>query len=69
MLLYDCCVKHKPARKCQRKFRRKFPNNQAPRRNTIQKLVKKLQTSGILIDKKTSHRHTILNEETLRVPT
>jgi hypothetical protein len=42
------------ARKCQKKFIRKFPDIQASHRYTIQNLLIKLQTSGILIDKKTS---------------
>jgi hypothetical protein len=52
VFLYDCYVKCKSARTCERKFRRKFPNVWAPHRNVIQNLVKKLWASGTLIDKK-----------------
>jgi hypothetical protein len=52
VFLYNCYVKYKSARKYQRKFTRKLPDIEAPYRNTIQNLVKKLWTSGILTTKK-----------------
>jgi hypothetical protein len=58
-------LKCKSARKCQGKFRSKFPDLQAPHRNIIWNVVNKLQTSGVLIDKKTSHQCTVLTEETV----
>jgi hypothetical protein len=51
VLLCDCYVECKSARKCQRRFRRKFPDIRAPHRNTIQSLVKKFRTGGVLIEK------------------
>jgi hypothetical protein len=42
VFLYACYVECKSARKCKRKFRRKFPDIQAPHGNTIQNLVKEL---------------------------
>jgi hypothetical protein len=55
----------KSARKCHRKFRRKFPDIWALQKNTIQDPVKTLWTNGVIIDKKTSHQCTVLTEETV----
>jgi hypothetical protein len=63
-MTYEKC---KSVRKCQRKFRRKFSNIRAPHRNTIHNLVKKLRTNGILIDKRTSLRRTLLSEELFKI--
>jgi hypothetical protein len=60
VFLYNCYVKCKSARKCKGKLRRKLLEIQAPHRNILQNLVKKLQTSGVLINKNTNHRHTVL---------
>jgi hypothetical protein len=52
--LYDCFVKFMSARKHQRKFW-SFPNIRAPHRNTIQYLVKKFQTTGVLTHKPSTY--------------
>jgi hypothetical protein len=49
---------------CRRKFRNKFPET-SPSGDTISKLVKKVQTHGILTDRKLLKRNRVLTEEKL----
>jgi hypothetical protein len=50
---------------CRRKFLRKFADTICPSRDKIFKLVKKVRTSGILIDRKSLKRNRVLTEEKL----
>jgi hypothetical protein len=51
VFIYDCYVKRDSYKSCRRKFHCKFPDT-CPSGDTISKLVKKVWTSGILIDRK-----------------
>ena len=51
--------------KCRAKFRRQFPGISVSYKSTIQKLVKKLQTTGSLLDKKHVVVKKVLTEEKL----
>jgi hypothetical protein len=63
VFLYDAYVKYGSTGKCRRKFRRKVRDEGVPIRQTIHKLVNKLRTTGLLIDKKQKHKHRVLTEE------
>jgi transposase len=63
--LYDTYVKYGSARKCRRKFRRKFCDETVPSRQTIHNLVNKVRSTGLLIDKKQKHKRRVLTEEKL----
>jgi hypothetical protein len=65
VLLYDSYVKYGSARKCQRKFRRKFRGERVPSRQIIHNLVNKRRSTGFLIDKKQKHKRRVLIEEKL----
>jgi transposase len=65
VFLYDAYVKCGSARKCRRKFRRKFRGETVPSRQTIHNLVNKLRSTGLLIDKKQKHKRRVLTEEKL----
>jgi transposase len=65
VFLYDTYVKCKSARKCQRKFRRKFPGVRIPHRNTIQNLVNKVRSTGEVMDRKPERPRRVLTEEKL----
>jgi hypothetical protein len=52
VFLYNTYVKYGSARKCRRKFRRKFCDERVRTRQTIHSLVTKLRTTGLLIGKK-----------------
>jgi hypothetical protein len=58
-------VKYNIARKCHRRFKRKFSMVWVPNRNTVHNLVSKVRTIGILIDMEPKHQHWILTEEKL----
>jgi hypothetical protein len=62
--LYDIYVKYGSARKCWRKFRRKFRDERVPRRQTIDNLVRKFRM-GLLIDKRQEHKRRVFTEEKL----
>jgi hypothetical protein len=51
VFIYDCYVTTNLYKSCRRKFCHKFPYTTCPSGDTISKLVKKVQTYGILIDK------------------
>jgi hypothetical protein len=51
VFVYDVYLKYGSARKRWRKFGRKFPNETVPSRETNKKLVNKLTSMGLLIDK------------------
>jgi hypothetical protein len=63
--IYDCYVKKKLYKSCRRKFHPKFPNTTYPSGDTISKLVKRVQTNGILMDRKPLKRNCVLTEEEL----
>jgi biotin operon repressor len=63
--LYVTHVKYGSARKCRRKFRRKFRDEKVPGRQTIHKLVNELRTTGLLIGKKQKRKHRVLTEKKL----
>jgi hypothetical protein len=65
VFIYDCYVKTNSYKSCRRKFRRKFPDTTCPSGDTISKLVKKVQTQGILIDRKPLKINRVLTEESL----
>jgi hypothetical protein len=50
---------------CENKFRRKFRDTICPSGDTISKLVKKVRTLGILIDRKPLKINRVLTEEKL----
>jgi hypothetical protein len=58
-------VKYGSARKCRRKFRRKFRDERVPSRQTVHSLVIKRGTAGLLIDKKQKRKLRMLTEEKL----
>jgi hypothetical protein len=60
--LYDIYVKYGSARKCWRKFRRKFRDERVPSRQTIHNLVSKFRT-GLLIDKRQEHKRRVFTEK------
>lgn len=61
--LYNIYVKYGTVRKCRRKFLRKFRDERAPSRQTINSLVNKLRSMGILIDMKQTRKHRVLTED------
>jgi hypothetical protein len=63
VLLYDTYVKYGSARKCPRKFRRRFRVERVPSRQKIHNFVNKLRPTGLLIDKKQKHKHRVLTEK------
>jgi hypothetical protein len=65
VFLYETYVKFGSVGKCRRKFLLKFLDESVPSRQTIQNLVNKLRTTGLLTDKKTKHKRRMLNEEKL----
>jgi hypothetical protein len=62
VFLYDTYVEDGSARKCRRKFRRKFRVEKVPSRQTVLTLVNKLRTTGLLY-KKTKHKRRVLTEK------
>jgi ribosomal protein L20 len=58
-------VKKKTQQTCRRKFRRKFPETVCQSGYTISKLVNKVRTHNILIDRKPLKRYGVLTEEKL----
>jgi hypothetical protein len=54
VFLYGTYVKFGSAGKCRLKFR----DERVPSRQTIQSLVNKLRTTGLLIDKKQKHKES-----------
>jgi transposase len=65
VFLYETYVKNGSARKCRRKFQRKFRDERVRSRQTIHNLVNKLISTGLLIDKKLNHKLRVLIEEKL----
>jgi hypothetical protein len=62
--LYDTYMKYGSTGKCRRKFRPKFCDG-VPTRYKFHNLATKLGIAGVLIDKKTKHKHRVLTEEKL----
>jgi hypothetical protein len=65
LFLYDTSVKYGSARKCRRKFRRKFLGERVPCRQRIHNLVSKLRSTGHPIDKKQKQKQLVDTEEKL----
>jgi hypothetical protein len=63
VFIYDCYVKKNTYKSCRRKFHLKFPDTTCLSGDTVSKLVKKVQTHGILIDRKPLKRNHVLTEE------
>jgi hypothetical protein len=61
--LYDTHVEYGSARKCRRKFRRKFCDERDLSRQIVHNLVNKLRSTGLLIDKKQKHKLGVFAEE------
>jgi hypothetical protein len=58
-------VKTNSYKSCRNKTSRKFPDTTCPSGDTLSKLVKKIGTHGILIDRKPLKRNCVLTEEKL----
>jgi transposase len=65
LYLYDTYVKYGSARKCRRKFRRKFHDERVRSRQTFHNLLNKHRSTGLLIDKKQKHKRRVLADEKL----
>jgi hypothetical protein len=65
IFLYDSYVKKKSYESCKRKFRRRYPGVRIPASSTILRLVKKVRSTGSLLDKKYTRQNAVLTEETL----
>jgi hypothetical protein len=63
LFLYDTYVKYRSVGKCRQKCQRKFCDEKVPSRQTIHNLVNKLRTTGLLTDKKTKHKRSVLTEK------
>jgi hypothetical protein len=59
------CEKRNSYKASRRKFNLKFVNTTCPSGDTISKVVKKVRTHGILIDRAPLKRNRLLNEENL----
>jgi hypothetical protein len=58
-------VKYGSARKCRRKFCHKFLRNTVPSTRGIHELIKKIRSTGSLLDKKPARECYVLTEERL----
>ena len=58
VFIYNTYIRKKSIKKCRTKLRKQFPGISVPYKSTIQKL-KKLQTTGSLLDKK----HVLVKKE------
>jgi inhibitor of nuclear factor kappa-B kinase subunit alpha len=65
IFLYDSYVKRKSYKSCKRRFLRKYPGVRVPASSTIFKLVKKVRSTGSVLDKKYSRQNAVLTEEVL----
>jgi hypothetical protein len=65
VFLYDSYVKCGSARRCRRKFCRKYPGNTVPSTRGIHKLIDKVRSTGSLLDKKPARKRRVLTEEKL----
>jgi hypothetical protein len=63
--LYELNAKCDYARKCRRKFRRKFHGNAVPKTTGIHTLIKRVTTTGLLLESKAAIMHSMLTEEKL----
>jgi hypothetical protein len=61
--LYESYVKCGSARKCQRKFHRKLSGITVPSITGIHKLIKKVRSTGSLVDKKPAKKYQALTKE------
>jgi hypothetical protein len=65
VFLYYTYVKYGSARKCRRKFQRKFRAERVTSRQTKNNLVNKLRITGLLKNKKQKRKCRVLTEEKL----
>jgi hypothetical protein len=65
VFLYDSYVKCGSARKCRRKFCRKFPGVTIPSTTGIHKLIYKVRSTGSVLDKKPAKKCRVLTKEKL----
>jgi hypothetical protein len=65
IFLYDTYVKYGSARKWRQKFQCEFRDERVPSRQTINSLVNKLISMGLLIDKKQKRKFWVLTEKKL----
>jgi hypothetical protein len=65
VFLYESYVKCASARKCRRKFRRKFPGITVPNTTGIRELINRVRSTGSLLDKKHANKDRVLTEEEL----
>jgi hypothetical protein len=64
LCLVQLYFKYESARKCRRKFQRKFTGEPVPSRQNIHNLVNKLKKTGSLPEKKTDRKGTVQTEKT-----
>jgi hypothetical protein len=67
VFLYEPYVKSISARKCERKFRRKFPGIPVSSTTGIHELINKVRATGSLLDKKPANKRLVLTEEELEL--
>jgi hypothetical protein len=65
VFLYDTYVKYGSARKCRRKFIRKFRDERIPRRQRVHSFVNTFISTGVLADKRQKHKRRALIVEKL----
>jgi hypothetical protein len=65
VFIYDCYVKTNSYKSRRIKFCCKFPDTTGPSGYAISRLVKKVHTRSILIDRKPLKRNRVLTEEKL----
>jgi hypothetical protein len=65
IFLYDGYVKKKSYKSYKRRFHHRYPGVRIPASSTILRLVKKVCSTGSLLDKKYTRQNAVLTEETL----
>jgi hypothetical protein len=63
VFIYDVYAKKISYKSCRRNFHHKFPDITCPSGDTISKLVTKVRTHSIFIDRKPLKRNHVLTEE------
>ncbi|PSN53166.1 hypothetical protein C0J52_18563 [Blattella germanica] len=65
IFMYDSYVRTKYSREVTRLFKDRFPDINAPHRDTVRKLVNRLRETGSVLDRKLSRTHHVITEEKL----
>jgi hypothetical protein len=65
IFLYNSYVKKESCKSCKRRFCHRYPGVRTPASSTILRLVKKVRSTGSLLDKKYTRQNAVLTEETL----